>query len=92
MAEITVTPQEVDALGTHCKEQGGEVKRVMDNITAKIGATQWDSPAAKKFKGDWDGKFKRALTELAQALDELGTAAKTMAKNYDETERSYKGG
>jgi WXG100 family type VII secretion target len=91
MANIKVTPEEVRTLGKKCNTESGTVDGVLNAIKTQISATNWDSPAANRFKQDWEGKFQPALKELSKSLLELGKAANTMATNYDNTEASYGG-
>lgn len=91
MATTKVTPQELRTLAGVCTKQAAAAKQIQTTVTSQIQKTDWDSPAAKKFKGDWQQHYVKALNNLQTALDELGKAAKTMATNYDEVENSYKG-
>lgn len=91
MATIRVSPEELRALATKCKAEGGNIARVQQNVTSAVRGTNWESPAATRFKSDWDTKYTKALNELAAALDQLGVAANQMAANYDQTEAAYKG-
>lgn len=89
MSTIKVTPQDLRALATKCHNEAKSVTEVKTKVSSAIGSTDWDSPAATKFKGDWNHKYVKALNELTAALDDLGKAAETMAKNYDATESAY---
>ncbi len=92
MSNIQVTPDQLRSLNTTLQGQAGQVGGVKSKIQSAINGTNWNSPAATKFKGDWNSKYAKTLTELEQALRELGQAASTMAQNYDQTEAAYKGG
>lgn len=89
---IQVTPEELDVLGGTCETQAQAVADVINAVDRGIAGTQWESDAARKFKGDWSEKFKGQLQELSTNLQMLGGNAKTMAGNYREADASYKGG
>lgn len=92
MSSVKVTPEQLRSLNTTLKGEAQQVAGVRSKIASSIAGTDWDSPAATKFKDDWNSKYSKALQELERALTELGTAAQTMAANYDATEAAYKGG
>lgn len=91
MSNIKVTPAELKALNKTLTTQASQVKAVQSKISSAIKGTDWNSPAATKFKGDWNTKYVKALNELEKALVEFGKAAGTMAQNYESTEAAYKG-
>lgn len=89
--KMKVNSADVSTLGRKCGTEAGKVADVQKAIQSQIASTDWDSPAAKKFKDDWSTKFAPALKDLNKALAELGKAAQTMAKNYEEADAAYKG-
>ena len=89
MSTIRVTPHDLRSLATKCRNEAKTVSDVKSKVTQAIGSTDWDSPAAHKFKTDWNTKYVKALNELHEALNDLGKAADTMATNYDNTESAY---
>jgi WXG100 family type VII secretion target len=92
MSSVKVTPEQLTSLSSTLKTEASQVASVKSKIASSISSTDWDSPAANRFKADWNGKYVKALTELERALTELGVAASTMAQNYIATEAAYKGG
>lgn len=91
MSKIQVTPENLRQIGTTCKKQAREVAAVKTSVNGVIVGSGWESPAARKFKADWNTHYVKALKELERALQELGTAAERMASNYESTEAAYKG-
>lgn len=89
--EIQVTPEKLREIKTTCDRQGESVDTVMTTVRGSIDQSGWESPAAQAFKNDWRDKFEPALKDLKMALEKLGEAARTMAQNYEETEKTYKG-
>lgn len=90
MANINVTPEQVRTLGTSCKTQSDAIGTLIKAVEGQINSTQWESPAATRFHGDW-ATHKSNLHTLQRELDELGNAAKTMATNYEHADQAYQG-
>lgn len=91
MSLIRVTPAELRALNSKCRTESGRIDEVKQQVTQAVTSTDWDSPAAQKFRSNWNADFRPALDKLSQALQELGMAASRMADNYDATEAAYRG-
>ena len=91
MSTIRVTPDQLRALHTKCSTEAKTVTSVKTTVSGAIANTDWDSPAATRFKNDWNTKYVKALDDLTNALEELGKAAGTMATNYESTESAYQG-
>lgn len=91
MSDIQVTPENLVSLARTCKSQAGQVGTVRTTVGNAVRSTGWKSPAATRFENDWNTKYAKTLQELERALEELGSAAHTMAGNYKSTEDSYKG-
>jgi WXG100 family type VII secretion target len=90
MSTIRVTPHELRTLASKCSTEAKTVEQVKSTIASAVAGTDWESPAASRFKNDWNTKYVKALNELTHALEQLGQAANTMAANYDSTESAYK--
>ena len=91
MAKIQVTPETLRSLAGTCSKEATAVGTVRTTVRNAITNSGWDSPAATRFKNDWNREYETALKKLETALHELGTAASKMATNYDATELAYKG-
>jgi WXG100 family type VII secretion target len=91
MADIRVTPGDLDKFSSTCTTEAGNVGHVKTTVRRALDGTDWDSPAAKRFRDDWATKYEKSLNDLDHALRELSQAAKTMATNYRSTEDAYKG-
>ena len=92
MSTIKVSPADLRKLGAKCKTEAQAITSVRTTVNSAILGTDWDSPAAKKFQGDWNTTYVKNLKALEVALEKLGQAANTMAANYDATEAAYKAG
>jgi WXG100 family type VII secretion target len=88
MANINVTPQEVADLGRFCQTSTDDITQLISKVEAQLGRTTWESTAATAFRTDW-GTHKANLGKMQTQLHDLGEAAKTMAKNYDEADAAY---
>lgn len=91
MSTVKVTPEQLRTLNKTLQGESQQVTGVRTKIASSIQSTDWDSPAANKFKSDWNTRYVPVLKELERALIDLGGAANTMADNYDATESAYKG-
>jgi WXG100 family type VII secretion target len=91
MSQIQVTPDRLRSLASTCSKQATAVGSVRTSVRGAIASSGWDSPAATRFKNDWNTHYESALKKLEAALSELGAAASKMAANYDSTESAYRG-
>ncbi|GAC1364620.1 MAG: hypothetical protein NVSMB32_07310 [Actinomycetota bacterium] len=90
MSLIRVTPGELRSLSSRCRGEAGHIDQVRQTVTQAIAGTDWASPAAQRFRDNWNADFRPALDKLSSALGELGTAAARMADNYDATEAAFR--
>lgn len=88
MSLINVTPEQVIELGSVTATQRDALTQLTNTIETKVANTDWDSPAAKKFREDW-ATHKANLVKLQQALDSVSKAATQMGQNYAEADASY---
>jgi WXG100 family type VII secretion target len=88
MSLINVTPEQVIELGAHTGTQRDKLVELTNAIESKVASTDWDSPAATRFKEDW-AMHKSNLVKLQQALDSVAKAATQMGNNYQEADASY---
>ncbi len=91
MSLIRVSPDQLRVLESRCRGEAGSIEAVKAHVTQAIASTDWESPAAQRFRSSWDLEFRPALDRLSQALGELGASAATMAANYEATEAAYHG-
>jgi WXG100 family type VII secretion target len=91
MSLIRVSPDQLRVLESRCRSEAGSIEQVKVHVAQAIASTDWESPAAHRFRSSWDVEFRPALDRLSQALNELGGAAATMAVNYEATEAAYHG-
>ena len=91
MSQIQVTPDRLRTLASTCSKQATAVGTVRTTVRTAITSSGWESPAATRFKNDWNTQYESALKKLEAALTELGAAASKMATNYDSTEQAYRG-
>lgn len=91
MADIQVTPDQLDTFAGTCHTEAGNVVDLKTRVRRALDSTDWHSPAADRFRSDWATKYETSLNDLDHALQDLADSAKTMATNYRSTEDSYKG-
>jgi uncharacterized protein YukE len=59
-----------------------EIRRLGQQITAKVHNTPWEGPDKKRFESDWQGHVKQ-LTTVAQALQDASRVATTNAQEQE---------
>jgi WXG100 family type VII secretion target len=91
MSQITVTVQNLQQIARTAKTQSRELSSVQRTINSSIVSSGWTSPAAARFKNDWNTHYTKSLRDLEAALVSLSDAAQKMAQNYEATEASYQG-
>jgi WXG100 family type VII secretion target len=90
MSLIRVTPAELRSLSSRCRGESGRIDQVRQSVGQAIAGADWDSPAAHRFRDNWNADFRPALDKLSAALSELGALANRMADNYDATESALR--
>jgi WXG100 family type VII secretion target len=90
MSLIRVTPAELRSLSSRCRGEAGRIDQVRHGVGQAIAGADWTSPAAQRFRANWDTDFRPALDKLSVALNELGTSAARMADNYEATEAALR--
>lgn len=92
MAFLTVTPEELRTLATNCGRQSEAIGTIGTTVGNNINSVDWHSPAAERFRADWTGTHLPNLQKLQEALQTLGSAADSMASQYEQADQSYSGG
>ena len=88
MSLINVTPEQVIELGSVTATQRDALTQLTNTIESKVASTDWESPAAARFKEDW-ATHKANLVRLQQARDWVSRAATQMGNNYAEADAAY---
>jgi hypothetical protein len=73
MATIGGEVDQLTALKATFDRQSGSVAELIASIDSQLGNTYWVGPAAERFKGQWNGDFKRMLKNLQTSLAESGS-------------------
>ena len=89
MSLIRVTPAELRSLSARCRTEAGRIDQVRQGVGQAVAGADWDSPAARRFRDNWNVDFRPALDKLSASLTDLGTMASRMADNYDATESAF---
>ena len=72
MGQIGAEVDQLTALKATFDRQAANVAELVNTIDGQLGSTYWVGPAAERFKGQWQGDFKRMLANLQSALTESG--------------------
>ncbi|MDA8399473.1 MAG: WXG100 family type VII secretion target [Actinomycetota bacterium] len=71
MAEVIGAQiEQLQQLEVTFKNQAGNVESMTKGITSQLGSTQWEGPAADRFRSAWSGEFAPMLNKLVTALTE----------------------
>lgn len=73
MARIGATMEELDQLKRTFDNQSVNVADLSRNIDGVVHSTNWEGPAADRFRQAWDSDFKPMLERLRGSLGDAGT-------------------
>lgn len=72
---IGATPEQLTELRRVFDDQASEIDQLRGRIDGKLGSVDWQGPRHDDFVQRWNGDFRRALTQLQQALRDAGREA-----------------
>lgn len=72
-------PEEVDALAADFDAKATDIEGIISQLTAKLGGTTWTGSDQARFQGDWDSQLSGALRNVAGALRDAGSIARSNA-------------
>ncbi len=72
MSTIGGEIDQLSVLQVTFNNQSGAVEEVAQNLTAQLGNTVWNGPAAERFRASWHDEFAPILRKLSEALVEAG--------------------
>ncbi len=64
--------EQLQSLEKTFNTQAGNVESMTSGITNQLGSTQWEGPAADRFRNEWSSEFAPMLKKLVTALTEAG--------------------
>ena len=67
---LGANPEEMTVLHGRFTSSAGKVADLTARIQATVSSTTWTGPAAERFRGQWEGEFRSALTSLQAALED----------------------
>jgi WXG100 family type VII secretion target len=76
MPQIGANMEELQALGAKFTQEAQAVNELLSRVEGEVSRTQWQGPAADRFRGAWNNEFRPALRNLSQALEEASTEIK----------------
>ena len=70
MSTIGADMGQLEQLKATFDRESQDVARLRSTINSQLHGTQWQGPAADRFRSSWDGEFAPSLQRLEQALQE----------------------
>lgn len=77
MAMLGMDPDVVEGIGNNLKHQSSAVQQVMSAVDGLISQAEanWKGSDSDAFRDAWNSQYKPALSQMQQALEQLGTTA-----------------
>lgn len=72
MARIGASLESLAELKTTFDSQAQRIDELISTITGRLSNTDWEGPAAERFRGQWGSDFEPSLRNLRSALEECG--------------------
>lgn len=73
MARIGASIEQLDQLKRTFDTQSQNVGSLSSTVTSAVAGTDWEGPAATKFRDAWEREFRPMLQKLQEALTDAGT-------------------
>ncbi|OQY91985.1 MAG: hypothetical protein B6D41_08700 [Chloroflexi bacterium UTCFX4] len=83
MAQIIVSPEELDSTGTQFNSKSQELQAMVQQANSLVQSTLagWKGQRASKFSGDWEG-MKKNLEAAVQTLQQTSELLKRAAADF----------
>ena len=83
MAQIIVSPEELDSTGTQFNSKSQELQAMVQQANGLVQNTlaNWKGQRAGKFSGDWEG-MKKNLEAAVQTLQQTSELLKRAAADF----------
>src|SRR5690349_7658490 len=75
---------EVRTLATQLNQKDDEIEQIANALSNQLGSTQWVGNDATRFRGDWDGQHRKALSLVANALKDAASNANRNAQQQED--------
>jgi hypothetical protein len=73
MARIGAGIEQLAELKSTLDREAMTVESLVGTIAGRLADTDWEGPAAERFRSQWSGEFEPLLRNLREALEEAGT-------------------
>lgn len=80
--------EEVRGMARQLREAADEITRIEQELTSGLEGVDWTGPDADRFRGQWSGEMIPALTQIMNAVNELGETADRNAAEQEATSGS----
>lgn len=64
------TIEQMTSMGSHFNHEAESLNALVSRITTQLNATDWEGPAARRFREQWDGEFRSVFTKVELGLRE----------------------
>lgn len=78
---------QMQQLEQRLQQESAAVKELMQRIDQTLSNTQWTGPAAERFKQEWTGDFRKALTTLSDALGQNAATVRNRWQAFEAAAR-----
>lgn len=80
MAFLGQVPEEVDTLASEFDAKAHDIEGIITTLKSRLGGTTWTGQDRTRFEGSWDGELTASLRNVAGALRDAGSVARTNAQ------------
>lgn len=85
MAMYGMDIEQVRQLANQLGQKAEQIDHIIQDITSRLGSTDWKGPDAEQFRNDWQGTLSSQLRNVAQTLRDTQTRATQNASAQEQT-------
>jgi uncharacterized protein YukE len=72
MAQLGLDPEQMTQLSKTMRAEADAIDASAKKIDGKLRSTWWKGKDSDKFKGQWEGRHRKAVNDAARVLREAG--------------------
>lgn len=85
MALYGMDIEQVRQLASQLGQKAEQIDQIIQEVSNRLGGTDWKGPDADKFRNDWQGTLTSQLRNVAQALRDTQNRATQNASQQEQT-------
>lgn len=85
MAIYGMDIEQVRQLANQLGQKAEQIDHIVQEVTSRLGGTDWKGPDAERFRNDWQGTLSSQLRKVAQTLRDTQTRATQNAAQQEQT-------